>query len=250
MTNNKILAIPHSESVKYSKNLIALAVCELRFPTIMGFEDEPPVEIQKKLRNKYPLVEKFQNISQAGSENKFKYSFFTKSEDWIISITSNSLSIDTNKYTDFEEFIKRLKHVISISKNYINSPFFTRVGLRYINHIPIDNIDSKQMSGIINEELVSMLPRPQFGLIDKYVNEIRGSTKAGGYTFKHGWDASEQLNNKYILDFDYYDLDVQYDKVLAKVISFHEINFDFFKWCLGKETIKLLGKTTKKRIKR
>lgn len=246
MTNNKILKIPHSKSVRYTKNLIVLAVCELRFPTIMGFENDPPIELQKKLRNQYPLVETFKLLTNTGPENKYKYSFFTKSQDWVISIASNSLSLDTSAYTEFKEFSSRLKHLIDISKNYINSPLFTRVGLRYINHLPVDNIVEGKMDDLLNQELLSMLPGDQFGSIDKYLNEIRGYTKAGKYTFKHGWETSEQLNNRYILDFDYYDLDVEYNKALDKVMGFHKINFDFFKWCLGKEAIKLLGKTTKK----
>jgi len=246
MNSKNILSIPHSKSVIYENNLIELAVCELRFPTIMGFDKDPPTEIQKKLRNEYPLVEMYESPIQLGFESKHNYLFSSRAKDWSIAMTSSAISLETSKYTEFNKFKLRLQKLINISKNYINSPIFTRVGLRYVNNIPFDkaNVDFKDF---LNPNLASMLPGALFGELYKCSNEIRGFTKEGRYTFRHGWENTQSsTTNIYILDFDFHELDVSYNNVLKKVIKFNEINFDFFKWCVGEKTKKMLGKSTRK----
>jgi uncharacterized protein (TIGR04255 family) len=57
-----------------------------------------------------------------------------------------------------------------------------RIGLRYINTIPIEDGD---LNGWINPALVSILTEGPWAL-QKCDTEVRGYTNVGNYTFRHG----------------------------------------------------------------
>jgi uncharacterized protein (TIGR04255 family) len=249
-SKRKVLDLPNVNSVRYERNLIDIAVCELRFPTLLELERKAPEKLQKILRKKYPYFETHERAEFNSSENlpgHYRYLFRSKSQNWTVSIHSNGISLETSAYTDFEDFYEKLSDIVETSKDLIDSDFFTRVGLRYVNTVPIED---GEIEGWLNPSLIAnLIPKP-FGSIDKFVSEIRGHTHIGHYAFRHGIKSIEDYEIKaYFLDYDYFSEDIEYDDAVSLVKEFNKINFSFFDWCLGPKSRTLLGKGKPKKEK-
>ena len=129
----------------------------------------------------------------------------------------------------------------------LDTDFFTRVGLRYINSVPINDGEIK---GWINKELIHSLEEGRFGYLNQYITALQGCTKFGKYSFKHGMNPFEGDHQKpisnYLLDFDYFDENVEASNALELMENFNNINFSFFYWCLGDKAKSELGVGTTK----
>ncbi len=240
MTDETIcyLNVPDEEPVRHKNNFIKTAVCELKFPTLLELEESPPVKMQKLLRKNYPHYSKETGvgISEAGpSTLGKKYLFESKKRDWIISLRTSAISLETSKYTEFEEFFERLEELLGISKNLLDTDFFTRIGLRYINIIPIDDTD---LNGWLNPILLSTPVCEQLGTLSQFNSEFRGFIERGQYAVKHGFpprnNPSEPIS-KYYLDFDHYSEGVEYNDALELVKDFNKTNYSLFMWSLGQK---------------
>jgi len=144
--------------------------------------------------------------------------------------------------------LNRLDALIVKSLPLLDTDFFTRVGLRYIDTIPIEDGD---LSGWIQETLVSPLTQGVYGAVVKTAQEVRGYTSVGHYTFRHGIvDAEQEETQTYNFDFDFYEENVECDKVLELVTQFNRLSFLFFSWAIGPKSQTRLGKATTKHRKK
>jgi uncharacterized protein (TIGR04255 family) len=233
------LHLPDVPVVQYEQNFIKVAACELRFPTLLEFETAPPTQLQKLLRKDYPHYEPIQSMTVNSTSvigHKMQYIFRSRKRDWMVTFNASAIILETNRYTNFEEFSKRLELLIEKSQPLLDSDFFTRVGLRYIDEVPID--DGK-LSGWIRDDLVLALTAGVFGDVERYLQEVRGSTTVGNYTFKHGM--KDDNPDTYFLDFDFYEVNVPSDSVISLVRDFNRESFRFFHWTLGHKSLKRLG---------
>src|SRR6267143_3147149 len=105
-----------------------------------------------------------------------RYLFRSKDQKWTVALKSFSLALETSKYLDFEDFFGRFKDLLDKSREMIDSDFFTRVGLRYINTVPIED---GELSGWIRPDLVGLVTSGTLGSPEKYQSVIQGSTEYG-----------------------------------------------------------------------
>jgi uncharacterized protein (TIGR04255 family) len=239
------LNLPQVEPVEYEKNFITTAVCELRFPALLEFETKSPSQLQKELRKEFPNYERRQSVSLGGGDpvKEVKHLFKSKKGDWIVSFRTWAIAIETSRYTSFEEFQGRLTNLLDISRPLLDTDFFTRIGLRYINEIPLEDGNPR---GLIREDLVAPLVQGVYGDVTQFSQEIRGFLKTGGYTLRHGLSDIEKGPRTYTLDFDFYEENVQYESVLPLVSDFNKQSFSFFSWAIGPKTLESLGKDIRK----
>lgn len=242
---SRTLKLPEVEPVQYERNFITTAVCELRFPTLLEFETSPPVQLQKELRKDYPYYEPTQAVDVAPNtvEREVRYLFKSRKRDWIVSFKSYAIALETTRYTSFDDFFARFQRLLTISQPLLDTDFYTRVGLRYIDEI---TIKEGSPSGWIRDDIITPLIQGVYGDVGKYIQEVRGFTDSGQYTFRHGISTP----NIYRLDFDFYEENVQHDQVFPLIEQFNQIGFRFFHWVLGKKAFEHLGKVTSKQGER
>lgn len=246
MDNNNLeyLNVPQIQSVRYKQNFIRTAVCEFRFPTLLELEENPPVHLQRLLRKEYPHFSKELGVSlgEAGATPMGnRYLFESKSHDWTISLRASSAAIETSRYTTFEELYSRIEEFLNVSKDLLDTDFFTRVGLRFINTIPIND---GEIEGWLNQELITGLNSGIFGTINSCNSEVRGFLENGEYTFKHGCPPRSHPTKpveKYFLDFDYFSEGVEFSNALKLIDGFHDTNFSLFRWAIGDKALEILG---------
>jgi len=182
----------------------------------------------------------------AGEEalKEHRYIFRSMDKQWTVSVKSFALSLETSKYTDFEDFFSRLMIVLKSAEPLIDADFYTRVGLRYINRVPVG--DDGDPRGWINGDLIGPFENNVLGSVSKYASLVSGSLENGNYTMRHGIgedEAAAAKGNKreYTLDFDYYRETVEASKVSESLKEFNRTNFNFFNWCLGPKARAVLG---------
>jgi uncharacterized protein (TIGR04255 family) len=233
-----VLTLPKVSRAQFKTNFIRTAVCELRFPAILDYETKPPITLQRELRKEYPEYEKQQAVNVADpNEREVKHVLKSRKSDWLVTIRTYSIALQTSRYTHFSEFLDRLQFLFNKCVPLLDTDFFTRVGLRYINEI---RLDASGPPGWINDDLIAPIVHGIYGSTDRYVQEVRGSMQSGKFTFRHGI-SSLQKGNAYTIDFDFYNENVQARDVMPMVTEFNKEAFRFFQWAIGPKARDILG---------
>lgn len=239
------LAVPHAEPAHFSRNFIRQAVCEVRFPTLFALEAaRPPSSFSQALRKEYPLYEigNDLNVGIGGVAQAHVHFFKAKQARWTVTLRASAISMETSHYDSFGEFETRLDLVVKAAEKIIDSEFFTRVGLRYINSVPYNRVKIQEW---INPEIVSTLGTGVYGDVVEHSQRISGPTTEGGYLFQHGLGVNPKTgSHEYILDFDFFREDVAVVDTASVVRNLHDLEFRMFTWALGKQAKMHLGPST------
>ena len=171
-----------------------------------------------------------------GMQKSSGHSFRSKKDRWAVTLRSSTLSLETVGYDTFDDFEMRIEHLIEASKTFIDSDFFTRVGIRYVNALPYEK---SNLSKWINPELVRPLAVDAFGDVKECTQQIRGTTTDGQYFFQHGLggDGGER---RYVIDLDFYSEDLTVADTMATVRELHARLFDLFMWAIGPAAVKAM----------
>ncbi len=243
----KLLSVPDAGRAHYGRNFIRLAVCELRFPTLFELEEErPPLAFAKAVRKEYPTHDLLANVNvnAGGLAHANAHSFRSKKGRWSVTLRAAALSLETSVYDSFDEFAERLGFVLKAAESTIDSEFFTRVGLRYINMVPCELETANEW---VNPALVAPLAAGNYGAVNECWQRVQGLTLVGGYTFQHGVQVQAGGSPRdYLLDFDFFREDVPVVEALAVVKKLHELEFSMFLWSLGPKAKEYLGPSTTK----
>ena len=242
MTNStktpEFLNVPAVASAHYKENFIRQVVCELRFPTLFDLDSsKPPIALAQALRKEYPNYQTVNNVNlSTGGLPKTNNShiFRSKQNKWATSISPSSLTLETTAYSSFEEFHSRINDIVKAASKVIDTDFFTRVGLRYINSIPYP--DDDDIREWINPDLVQILASGIYGELQEHSQRVAGlASFGGGYLFQHG--LGEIINNEtsYTLDFDFFKEDVPVTESMSLLKVMHDQEFSMFTWALGKK---------------
>ena len=236
------LNVPASGPAHYERNFIRQAVCELRFPTLYELEaPKPPASFALALRKEYPnqqLVEEL-SVGNATMSRAPMHTFKSKRQRWTVTLKAAAVLLETSHYDSFVEFKERLAAVLKAAATVIDSDFFTRVGLRYINTIPYPN---GELQDWVNPALVGPLAAGIYGDVTEHNGRVIGFTPCGGYIFQHGLVIDGNTTKReYTLDFDLSSEDVALSETLAIVQNLHDLEFSLFKWAIGPAAEAYLG---------
>jgi len=234
MTSTTHLTLPHAEPTRFAKNFLRQAVCELRFPTLFELEGErPPSSFAKALRKDYPLYQANDDLSVGvnGVDKAHLHVFASLRPGWNVTLRAASVTLETTKYDSFENFQKRLALVVRAAAEVIDSEYFTRIGLRYINVIPVG---SDRVSEWLNPELVGLHSSEIFGGAVEFSGRIAGPAELGGYLLNHGLAGEVSARRKeYVIDMDFFAQDVEVGDAASVIDTLHKQEFELFSWTLG-----------------
>jgi uncharacterized protein (TIGR04255 family) len=228
----------------FKRNFIRTAVCELRFPTLFEIEqNQPPPSLARALRKEYPVYDQQDDLNLTiGRVAKNKsHLFISKKSRWKVSLRAHAISLETSHYDSFPEFRSRLSFIVDAAEKIIDSDFFTRVGLRYINVVPFNGADVAKW---INPSLVGVLSDGTYGDVRECFQRVSGTTSLGGYLFQHGLEESDPGKERYILDYDFFCEEVSVSDVMDVVDKLHREEFSMFSRALGDQAKEYLGPST------
>jgi uncharacterized protein (TIGR04255 family) len=156
--------------------------------------------------------------------------FRSKDKKWSVSLRAGAFALETTKYATFEYFKRRFFSVVHAVLPLLDTDFFTRVGLRYINVLPVT---ADGLNGWVNRELVGPLFAGVLGQPTRYWQEVRGFWDGGQYSFRHGLDPNQATGQHYQLDFDFFDENVEAAHLDQLVVRLHDEGYKFFMWSVG-----------------
>jgi uncharacterized protein (TIGR04255 family) len=142
------MALKDYHRVHYRKNPLLEVICQVRFPRILSIDGEVPSVFQNRINTRFPILQTANEYQQQVSmnmtddnpiphitqtEKRPNYAFVSGDTKWKVNLTSTFLSLSTLQYCSWEEFYEKLTFVIDVFQELYPSPFYERVGLRYID---------------------------------------------------------------------------------------------------------------------
>lgn len=170
-----IIEFLHTEAPErkvYDSPPLVLVLCQIRFTRKLKISDDAAVApFQDAIELLYPKVDRVNQhsaqiqLSGAGpigvqsASSSPLWQFTDQNGDWTVSLSQESVSLETRSYAHFEEFVDRLRSVAQALILTIRPTFGTRIGLRYIDEIRVAGND---WSTAINPKLLGILSEPSF----------------------------------------------------------------------------------------
>ena len=158
------MPFPETERVIYKKNPLDKVICQLRYPPILKIDSEVPAEFQENIRADFPFYKENFEIQQEitvgirrqlapeilnqskKSEMSKNHEFTSQDNIWKINLTRTFLSISASKYRRWEDFFEMFKPSIRALQKVYAPPFFTRIGLRYIDIFDREKLGIPEMN--------------------------------------------------------------------------------------------------------
>jgi uncharacterized protein (TIGR04255 family) len=136
---------------------------------------------------------------------------------------------------------------VDAARSIIDSDFFTRIGLRYIN--VIDSGD-EEVTDWINPSLVAPITSELFTGISDFGGRMQLLASDGGCLFQHGIQLNQtkpELSPKveYLIDIDTFRSEVSLENVASAIDVMHQQAFDLFDWAIGEKARDFLSTVTK-----
>lgn len=233
---------------RYARNFLRQVVCELRFPTLFDLNSSVPhLEFAHALRKIYPHHSHqvtATDVNGGAYERTHTHIFKSKNLDWSVSLSQSAITVETTKYTHFSDLVERINFLTAAATDVIDSDFFTRIGLRYINIVPMNLVDgdTTAFKGWIRDSLVGVIVDENLGVVHEYASRVAGQAEFGTFLFQHGVGYNSVTKNaEYFLDFDFAKENVEIADVATTLDELHRNEFAMFQWTLGPKGKGYLG---------
>jgi uncharacterized protein (TIGR04255 family) len=156
------------ENKRYKKNFLSNAVFKLDFPTLPDYGHEKAAEFQKLVKKEFQILQEQKGISiehkfkgteqiEAKTTETQKWEFFNKTKTRIISFEFDNIIVEFKEYTHFEDFLKIIDMVTKSLFELFPSIVSTRLGVRYINQINIEDKHPFEWDNLLNKSLLDSM---------------------------------------------------------------------------------------------
>lgn len=139
------MPFPTATRVIYEQNPLEEVICQLKFPTILRIDAEPPAAFQEALRLDYPrystegglnlkgLPPEVAQLAGSVIQNRVGVSHKVTNEagDAFVVLTRDFLALTVTKYDRWEHFRARMEQACRAFEAAFQPGFYSRVGLRY-----------------------------------------------------------------------------------------------------------------------
>lgn len=232
-----------SAKTSYKRNFVKKAIIEIRFPILMELGNpSPPAFFVKGIRKLFPnhVGASSINLSRSGDlDNSTVHVFRSANNRFQVSLRTSMITIETEgTYSGFEKLKEAAFLVINSLMPVIETDFFTRVGLRYINVIECKSLP---WDGWIRKELVAPVASGDFQGVFEYSGRICFSNADLGCLFNHGikFESQEAISKRlpsYALDIDCYRDIVEFSDWEHNLELLHDKANSVFEWAIDSKT--------------
>lgn len=246
---------PPADRVRYGKPPLVQVICQLRFPTILKIESLPPAEFQERIRRDFPLLERAANpfgggpapnaemlqviAANFGINPGTAWNFFSEDRISSIALATDSLSLTTQSYSLWEDFVRRLRAPVEGLIELYQPSFFSRIGLRYQDVIMRSNLGlaSVPWYELLKKEVLGEMAIPEIeaNLQDaRRMLRMRTPNGSGFITLLHGLGMRPGSEERgYMIDFDFSaEPKVEVKDAWASLDDLHSGVGRAFRWCI------------------
>ncbi len=159
-----------------------------------------------------------------------------------IALALNFYALSTAAYAHWNDFLDHLQFVNLAAREVYDLPYAERVGLRYINHLTLENTGSSSIAelwDILRPELTILLRNDCWDQPQEMVGQL--SLKGDGderLTLRSGFRGGEEPI--FLLDLDYYTQGhIPLENLTDLCQRYHDVIYNAFRWCIreGKLTV-------------
>lgn len=174
------MKLPEYEWVRFANSPLKLVVGQVRFPTLLRFEQNSFVaSFQEAVRDDYPKVARESTvtlqISPAGvdrNSNGFLWRLSSRDNFWSVVLGESSLTLESRRYSSMQDFLERFGRVLEAAKDSLEISDRLRLGLRYINEFRYpsasDIADWRELE-LLNSEFLGF---EASSLLDGHINHV------------------------------------------------------------------------------
>jgi len=251
------MPFPMHPRVVYDRNTLVEVVCQVRFPTILKIEAEPPVAFQEAIRAKYPFFNEKDVIqfsinandpAQQAQQKGRVLEFISSDQKSKIYFSKNFISYLTNSYVRWEDFRAEAHSCISKFLSIYGVSNFTRIGLMYRNVIGSEHVGtlSPNWGDLLNPAISGIYASSEID--EAVVSSMRGTFSSalseGGFVNAFYGSEEESNSKKFAVDADFFseeNVTGGVDDVFRRLDVFNRKSGSFFRWCISKQLHDRLG---------
>lgn len=254
-------AFPAVSRFRYAKGPLVDVICQLRFPSILRIDVEPPAQLQDRIRSAFPQFARTARMfvplgtGDAGSgvptQNPLRhaneYKFSSDDGSWVFSLNQDFLALQTSSYTQWEDFWARLSPVLNAFVEVYSPSHFTRLGLRYVDMISREGLGvaDTPWSNLINPQILGALADSQLmDAVEEAAAQVRLREPDGssGTLLQHGLGQTVSDGKPaYVIDFDVYRVGrISHVEVEQELERLRGRAGAAFRWSITNELHKLL----------
>lgn len=216
-------------------------LCQVRFPTQIGFSEDHVRPIQRRLAARYPRAEvgqlaelRVDAVGVTPVSNEPVFHLRDASATWTVTITRSFLSLETTAYIDFLDFLRRWHPVMEIVADELGLDRQERIGLRYINEVAIDGEPTVTLlRSMLKPEVVGIVgANPATERLLSSMHELRFAQDRGICTLRHGV-LQQEPGVALVVDLDAYDdtpVELDIERQARLLAMFNHRVFDIFRW--------------------
>jgi len=230
--NKNILNLPNSDNIKYNKNPLFRVCFELRYPIKLEWEKEKPRGLINSFRRRYPTYElrKNLNFGLSNLSSEINHCMISKDKSETVAIRPSSIVYVVTSYKQFAILKTALLELHEKAFPHLDTGFYTRAGLRFINIIPFKKNPTELLNPtILDKNLVDI-----YGELEVYSQHLSGFLVDGNkYSLRHGINIDNK--KEYILDFDYFKENIEENDLEKCLDIWHENSYRFFNFMTNED---------------
>jgi uncharacterized protein (TIGR04255 family) len=256
------MPFPESPRVIYDRNPLEEVICQLKFPTILRIESEPPAAFQEALRREYPLLNenpaavpdlppglsKIVAAELGGLVGARTYQFASADNLWRVTLRRDFVALSTRAYRRWEEFRARMQAASSALVSQYEPAFFARVGLRYRDVIKPSALGLSQVvwSDLLQPHILGELSSRDVGPSIRHAARdvlvaLGGADRQ--VRIRHGLGLTNGGRELcYVIDSDFYCEGRTEVRDVYEILDFFNRQAGrLFRWCITPRLHELLG---------
>jgi len=234
------------ENKRYGKNFLSNVVFKLDFPTLSDYGSEKIGEFQKLIKKDFKMLQehkgkiyehKFEGIEQieAKTTEIQKWMFFNETKTRVVSFEFNNIIVEFKEYSSFEDFLKIIDMVTKSLFELFPSIVSTRLGLRYINQINLEEKHPFKWDNLLNKSLLdSMNFISDKEDMSRHITSIELNKEDYRLRFQYGIAnslyPSPIIRKEFVLDYDCFTFESleSPEEITRKVKEFNKVISDMF----------------------
>jgi uncharacterized protein (TIGR04255 family) len=246
-----MLRFPVQKDVRLLKSPLNEVICQVRYPPVLRIAEEKPIGFQERLRGQFPELRvehgivvhvPSQEISPPSPESGPSiFRFLSRDGDTVVSLAAGFYALSTKAYTHWPDFLRSIQMVNEAACAEYALPYATRIGLRYINHLTLENTGTHNLAelyDILRPELTVLLRADCWDEPLEMLNQLLLTGEDGeNLTLRTGLKREED-EPFFLLDFDCYVEGKTDLEQLARLCShFHDVIYGAFRWCIREDRL-------------
>lgn len=239
------MKFPDITRVLYEANPLVDVICHFDFPRVLAIDNELPVDFQKALVSRYPLLETRTVESESETPEdtggrRLIYEFSSTNKENVILLGSDFLGVRAFKYERWEVFREAIETAIRTLLATYTLSVFTGLRLNYVNVVNKEALGMKDVPwrDLIRSSLIGALSETD--AIDDSVEEMHSSCILpieGGHLriLSALVEGADDKTTCFSIDNDFFfdeSVDADESKVFAILRRFNLESGRVFRWCV------------------